>query len=158
MADPTDAKVGQVEGDGNAATSEPGADTSPAIKGLQRVVSDKDKELKAIRAELKTLRGEPSKDEELALSLEQHESTKRELTILRAKMENPEVTDLIDVFVAEGIMPTAAVLTALKERVKAGQKARPEVSGVRNGGITKESPHDAEAKRYEEILKTAKLW
>lgn len=159
MADPTDATVGQVEGNGDATTSDPGADTSPAIKGLQRVIADKDKELKAKDEELKKLRGEPSKDEELATAREQADSLKRELAILKAKLENPEVSDLIDVFVADGIMPTAAVLTAIKEKAKAsGQTQRPEVSGQRNSGVTQPSPQSAEEKRFEEILKTAQLW
>lgn len=159
MADPTDATVGQGEETGTTATSDPGADTSPAYKGLQRALADKDKEIKAKDEELKKLRGEPSKDEELATAREQADSLKRELAILKAKLENPEVADLIDVFVADGIMPTAAVLTAIKEKAKAsGQTQRPEVSGQRNSGVTQPSPQSAEENRFEEILKTAQLW
>lgn len=158
MADPTDATVGQGEETGKTATSDSGADTSPAYKGLQRALADKDKELKARDDELKKLKGEPSKDEELATAREQAESLKRELTILKAKLENPEVADLIDVFVAEGIMPTAAVLTAIKEKAKAGQTQRPEVSGQRNSGVTQASSQSAEEKRFEDILRTAQLW
>lgn len=158
MADPNvDAKDGQDAG-GNGGktttTSSTDADPSPALKGLQRVISEKDNELKQLREKLAKHEGEPSVEEELAKARAEKAELEGQLAVAKAKAEYPELADVIDTAVAEGIRLTPGVLTVLRERVKS---ARPETSGLRPGGTTKSSG-PSEEEKVKEMLKGTQLW
>lgn len=156
------------DGEGRPEGAQPTADTAtsapqtpdPKYKGLQQALEAEKAARKAAEAQAAALRGDPTAEEQLAELREEAERLRMEIALRDLKAQNPELTDVIDVAVAEGTKLTPGVLAAMKAKVAAPAQsapARPETSGIRNSQPNASQTTPDEDK-FMELLKSAKLF
>lgn len=153
MSDPTNA--GDASGNGPAATDAGSAEPSEAIKGYQRKLSEKDKQLKELQAKLRQHEGDPTVEDQLAEARAQAEALKRELSLTKAKAVAPEAAGLLEMLAARGIELDDEVIEAARANVAA---ARPEVSGSRNAPAGQTPVNSDEAKHSRILKETPSIW
>ena len=149
------AKTGTESGTAQAATGAGAQDVSPAIKGYQRLVAEKDRTIAQQAQELAKFKGEPSLEEKLAASEKRAEEANLKLQLAEVKLAAPEVADLVEQIAAStGVIPTADVVEAMRARVASG--SRTETSGVRNANAA--SATDSEDQARERLLREGSLF